>query len=346
MKVIVLFLLLFINLYIGLVIPSYGYLDQQTADEGTDRPPGSSRFSCSIFTVEYNGTVYFGGNEDESGARKNTQVKFQPAETNDTYGTAVFGFVDNEPGGDDVDDLGISGINEKGLCFDANGLPPPLYVSSNMVGPMCSGIEYWEIILRECADVSEVMEWHHTHNMGGWWGNQVHWADPSGAAVVISPLSGAVAFTERNEHDSFLVSTNFNLADHSHGYYPCSRYITITDSLDQYIQRGDITIKSLKTLLKAVHLQGTASYVGTVYTHIFNLNTREIFLYILGNYGEVCYFNLTEELNKDAHSYKLTADLIENLSSTTSTTVGFHLGWISFWMIPLVFWKRTKLEKL
>ncbi len=342
MKFTAIFFLLLILIYFGEIIPSEGYFHQYNTNEVVNQSPEVSRFSCSIFTVEYNDIVYFGGNEDESGARRNTQVKFQPAETNQTYGTAVFGFVDNEPGGDDVDYLGISGINENGLCFDANGLPPPLYVSSNIVGPMCSGIQYWEIILRECADVSEVIEWHQTHNMGGWWGNQVHWADPTGAAVVISPLSGEVAFTEKGENDSYLVSTNFNLADFSHGYYPCSRYTFITQSLDHSIQTDDITVDSLKTILKSIHLVGTTSYIGTVYTHIFNLNTCEIYMYILGNYSELCYFNLTEELNKGAHAYRLTADLVESLSSTTGSVSWFNISWIPFWMIILVLQKRSK----
>ena len=301
--------------------------------------PELSRFSCTIFTVEYNGTVYFGGNEDEGGLRKNTEVRIIPAEDETTYGRALFGFVDNEVGGNDVDGIGISGINEKGLCFDSNGLLPIRYVESNIGGQSFANLVFWEFILSKCASVSEVIDWYQTHNMGGWWGNQIHWADSTGAAVVIS-ANGTVAFTEKMDDDSFLISTNFNLADYSHGSFPCWRYTTVTDLLNYYVELEDVTIYNLNSVLDNVHLSGTSAYIGTAYTHIFNLNTCEIYVYILGNYDEVLHINLTEELAEGKHSYRLTDDLISSLSPKTSP--GFNLLRIFLWLIPMVRWNKKK----
>jgi len=61
-----------------------------------------------------------------------------------------------------------------------------------------SGLGYWEVILRKCATVEEVIQWYNEHNMGGWWYNQAHWADASRDAVVISavlPIDSAPILT-------------------------------------------------------------------------------------------------------------------------------------------------------
>ena len=68
-------------------------------------------------------------------------------------------------------------------------------------------------------------------------------------------------------------------------------------------------------------------------------------MYILGNYSELCYLNLTEELNKGAHAYRLTADLDESLSTTTDSVFWFNIIWVPFWMIILVLQKRSKPNK-
>ena len=162
-------LLLLVIQYAPVTFPNYENpaLSKFEINSVNELSPELSRFSCTIFTVEYNGTVYFGGNEDEGGLRKNTEVRFIPAEGETTYGRALFGFVDNEVGGNDVDGIGISGINEKGLCFDANGLLPSKYVNSEIGGQSFSNLIFWEFILSKCASVSEVIDWYQTHNMDG-----------------------------------------------------------------------------------------------------------------------------------------------------------------------------------
>ena len=50
-------------------------------------------------------------------------------------------------------------MNSQGICFDVNGIPLE-FVDNTMDGPKRSGIADWEIILRECASVEEVIHWH------------------------------------------------------------------------------------------------------------------------------------------------------------------------------------------
>ncbi|MHA1947384.1 MAG: carcinine hydrolase/isopenicillin-N N-acyltransferase family protein [Candidatus Hodarchaeales archaeon] len=278
--------------------------------------------SCSVFTVEYNGSVFFGNNEDEGGSRKNSRIWFVPAQDNTTYGSAYVGFYDNLLGGDDIDNLAIGGMNSQGLCFDANGIPLE-FVDNTMDGPKRSGIADWEIILRECASVEEVIHWHQTHNMGGYWGNQIHWADATGDAVVIGPkFRGALAFT-RITTDTFL-STNFNLAEYNlsdpNNNYPCDRYNTMQTLLDFRLSNDDLTFEHMRDILDSVHFPGTSEYLGTVYTNIFDLTTGDIYLYILSNYEEVFTLNLYDELEKGEHELRITL----NGDFTSKSTVGFE----------------------
>ncbi len=272
--------------------------------------------SCTIFTVENGDSVFFGNNEDESGSRKNTEIWFDLARDENTYGCAYLGFANNAPGDNDIDGIAIGGINTQGLCFDANGVPPPVNVKQNTDGVRRSGIHNWEFILEECASVEEVIQWHQTHNMEGWWGDQIHWADASGDAVVISAcFDQELAFTRKNS--SHLISTNFNLADFSHGYWTCSRYTTVTTMLEDIIQEESLSIKAVRDILKAVRLRQTSSYIGTVYSNIFDLKTRDIYLYIHGDYENVVTLNLETELAQGDHSYKM-SELTTDRSELTT----------------------------
>lgn len=296
--------------------------------------------SCSVFTVEFNDSVFFGNNEDEGGARRNTRVWFVPSSDNSTYGCSYFGFYDNLPGGDDVDNLAIGGINTQGLCFDANGIPVG-YVNSNQPGPSRSGIRDWETILRECASVEEVIQWHQTHNMGGYWGNQVHWADATGGAVVIGPgEDGWLVFSRKVSR--YLISTNFNLADYNlsdpTNIYPCTRYSTVQMYLDMHLSNNDLTIDYMRDILESVHSPETTQYIGTLYSNIFNLKSRDIYLYIQGDYTQVHTLNLDKELEKGEHEYRITM----NGDFTSKSTIGFEVLLCLISLILIIRFYRPK----
>jgi hypothetical protein len=271
--------------------------------------------NCTIFTVSDENNVFFGNSEDEGGNRRYTEIWFSPATSIGTYGCAFLGFDGNEPGGDDIDGLAIGGINTEGLCYDANGILPVSFVNySWSLGQIMSYISCWEIILRECSSVIEVIEWYENHNMGGWWGNQIHWADKTGDAVIVSPSpNNGIAFTRKT--GDFLVSTNFNPVDHSQGWYPCERYELVINRLDELSAEGDITRQDLTPILYEVSDPETEDYIGTVYSNIFDLKTQTIYLYIQRDFQNEVILNLYEELGKGSHTYK-----IPNLASNTNPT--------------------------
>ena len=292
-------LLLLVFLSTGIIIVSNVHPTNPETDENL------KSMNCTVFTVSDENDVFFGNNEDEGGNRKYTEIWFSPAIDEGTYGCAFLGFNWNEPGADDIDGLAIGGINSEGLCFDANGILPASFVNySPSLGPVMSYISCWEITLRECSSVSEVIEWCQTHNMGGWWGNQLHWADKTGDAVIVSPTpDNGLAFTRKT--GDYLVSTNFNPVDHSQGWYPCERYEFVTTRLGELTSEGDIRRQDLIPILDAVSLPETQEYIGTVYSNIFDLQSQTIYLYIQRDYDNEVVLDLDIELAKGSHTYSI-----------------------------------------
>jgi len=268
--------------------------------------------NCSIFTVKDEDSVFFGSNEDEGGNRRRTDIWFVPPDDDQSFGCAYVGFAENEPGGDDIDGIAIGGINTEGLCFDSNGILPLEYVNyRNEFGPSFHYLTCWGQVLRECATVADVIEWYQTHNIGGYWGDQTHFADKTGDAVVVSPaLDGSIAFTRIN--GSYLISTNFNV-DHPGGtYYPCARYISMTTILEGIINTSSVSVESCTQVLEAVHVPSYVVYPGTVYSNVYDLKQQMIYLYIHGNFDDVVVLNLSEEIAKGYHGY-----IINDLADST-----------------------------
>jgi len=259
--------------------------------------------NCSIFTVKDKDFVYFGNNEDEGGNRRRTDMWFVPSDDSQYYGCVYVGFAENEPGGDDVDGIEIGGMNTEGLCFDGNGIFPGEVV--NPVEEYGSPMSYLTCrgqVLRECATVFEVVQWYQSHNLGGTWWGQTHWADKTGDAVVVSPATdGGIAFTRIT--GDYLISTNFNV-DHPQGqYYPCWRYSTITAYLEYITTANKVNVENCAHILDLVHAPPGSTYPGTVYSNVFDLKQQLIYLYIHGDYDNVVLLNLTEELAKNYHGY-------------------------------------------
>ncbi|MCK4848610.1 MAG: hypothetical protein KAT16_06280 [Candidatus Heimdallarchaeota archaeon] len=343
------YLTLFLMLIGLLVIPIQGIEiqseNQILSEKHKFLDQNSSKFpntSCSVFTVEYNGSVFFGNNEDDLGLRRNSRVWFVPALDNSTYGCAYVGFYDNLPGGDDLDNIAIGGINTQGLCFDANGIPLG-WIESNINGPIRSNLKDWEAILSECASVEEVIQWYKSHNMGGYWSNQVHWADATGDAVVIGPgYTKWIAFTRKVS--DYLISTNFNLVGYNlsdpNTSYPCTRYTAMKTLLEMQLSNDDLALEQVRDILDSVHFPGTSEYLGTVYSNIFDLKSGDIYFYILGDYSEVFKLNLFDELEKGAHEMRITMDG----SLSPKSSIGFEalLCIISLILIIRVYRPKTK----
>jgi len=235
----------------------------------------------------------FGNNEDYSLPGTYVwlmppQMLELPSETISIYGAIFFGFDGNDQS---VDGYPQGGMNDQGLCCDGNGLPEaPINPYPERETPYA--YPFYQI-LWECSTVIETIEWFETHYLGSSLPGQFHFADATGDAVVISAgTNGELAYT-RIGNGTYLVSTNFNLANLENGEYPCSRYQTACSRLDEIESETDLTIEGCRDILEAVHQAGI-----TAYSNIFDLVKRDTYIYQRHDFSKVIKLNLEEELDK------------------------------------------------
>jgi hypothetical protein len=276
-----------IPLIIGLIIIGgisilFIQLDEITISESVPR-------TCTIFSAAYEDMVLFGNNEDFN----NPETHFWTIPPQEgQFGVVYLGFNDLIPQG---------GINEKGLAFDTNGLPPLDLNPHRELLPLPSG---WIVytIMREAATVEEVIDMaksHYRYNWGIPMKYQIFIADAAGDAVVISVgTDGELAFTRKQKGDGYLVSTNFNLAnpDNYYGSSTCWRYNTAQTMLQQLNDKNSLTIPYFRSILDAVHVEGANT--NTLYSNIFDLRNGLIYLYHWHQFDEVVILNVAEELLK------------------------------------------------
>jgi hypothetical protein len=249
--------------------------------------------SCTIFTVVIGDTVYFCNNEDYD--LDGTYLWFIPSQEyitptgpKQTYGAVYFGFDNNNHPGDGYVQ---GGMNDQGLCFDGNGLP---LISMNPHPEREETHPYYHVNLEKlwiCSNVDDVINYYESHYFGDAIASQSHYADAMGNAVVVSVgTDGEFAYTRRG-NSSFLISTNFNLANYSHGWYPCWRYTKAHFELTHLTDDKDTTVRAYRDVLDAVNFQ------TTTYSNIFDPAHREIYIYNKHDFGNVVKLNLDEELN-------------------------------------------------
>ena len=239
---------------------------------------------CTVFTVSKGDAVFFAGNDDYTNI---DSVYWARPGNGERYGALYFGEPDNVQ----------QGFNEKGLAYDANGLPHSAVTSHPGKLPVPRDYnQYHLVILQECAAVEEVIEWVRSHEWHPEMNDQMHFADPSGDAVVISAgPDGKAAFTRKEKGDSFLVSTNFNVADPANGSYPCWRYEETCRVLKGYLQAGGpVSIKDVAAAAENAHVENPGCW--TLYTVAADLVKRDVFIYFMFQYDDPVVLNIDSEI--------------------------------------------------
>lgn len=275
-------------LFSGLGIPSV--ISANPPILALDIPIGES---CTIFTATIGNRVLFGNNEDYR--LWGIFAWFVPAQTirlysgdESVYGAIFFGFDEN---GDAADGYPQGGMNDQGLCMDGNGLGPyTINAHPEREPPSCALLAQ---VLWECATVDEVEAWFLTHTIGSSMNYQLHYADATGDALVVSAGSDhEIAFT-RIGSNSCLVSTNINVADPSRDVYDCWRYSTSMAMLTGISSESALTVEACRDVLNAVHQDGT---YATKYSNVFDCVTRDVYLWYNRDYSHIATFNLDTEL--------------------------------------------------
>jgi hypothetical protein len=127
--------------------------------------------------------------------------------------------------------------------------------------------------------------------------DQRQFADASGDAVLISPgPDGELVFTRKPPGDGYLVSTNYNVINPSHGYgYPCWRYETAERMLGQLIAGSDpLTVEDATSVFDAVHVESGNSW--TIATLVADLPNGLIYLYYFYQFDQPVVLSIADEL--------------------------------------------------
>ncbi len=241
---------------------------------------------CSVITISKGDSVFFGGNDDY--INPDSYYWVEPGDST-RYGVIWIGKPDDPQ----------QGINEKGLAYDANGLPrfelKPHPERIPVKGDYYPN--YIMQIMHECARVEEVIRWANLHQHYPYMHDQLHFADATGDAVIISAgKDGEMVFTRKPQGDGFLVSTNFNVANPSNRYsYPCWRYEKASDLLKQLIAReGPFNSKDARDVMDAVHVSSGSGW--TIETMLADLVHGEVYIYYFYQYDRPVKLNVKYEL--------------------------------------------------
>jgi hypothetical protein len=253
--------------------------------------------SCTIFTVAMGDKVFFGNNEDF--LLDGTYMWFFPSQgleipngTLLTHGSIFFGFDNNY--NHPADGRVMGGMNDQGLCFDINGLSDiielNLYPEREEIYSWALGNECLQV-LWECSTVNDTIEWFESHHPYSYIAWQIHFADATGDAVVISGGEDGELVYTRKGNSTYLISTNFNVANFSSWPHECWRYDTAKLYLENLnSDEESLTVEYCRDILDAVSTSETS------YSNIFDPVQNDIYVYHKHRFNKVVKLNLDEEL--------------------------------------------------
>ncbi|UCE55759.1 MAG: hypothetical protein JSV31_09995 [Desulfobacterales bacterium] len=244
---------------------------------------GAPSFACTVFYASNGEMTLAGNNEDYINPL--TKAWFEPAE-NGKYGSVFFGF-DNY--------VSQGGMNEKGLFFDVTAAPlVEIPVSSKK--PEFKGDVIREKIMTGCATVKDALKLFNQYQRPRKWRGMYIIGDSTGDSAIISP------YRIIRKKKNYQVATNFYQSKVKNSNYPCERYKIAVDMLGK---NNNISIGFFRRILAAVHQEG--DYVNTLYSNIYDLKRKLIYLYHFHNFENEVVIDVKEELNKGKHTYDLSS---------------------------------------
>lgn len=238
---------------------------------------------CSGFTAHDGQTVLAGQNEDYYGenwqGQMGTLLWFVPAEAG-RYGYVAWGYANHFSQG---------GMNDQGLFWDGFATPDHTTDSTGTVSVTSS---YLEEMMQQSATVSEAVAIMDTYDLGTSFLAQFFFVDASGDSAVYDGRDVTWAT------DDYQVVTNWLLPRPELGYYPCWRYATMTDMMQNGLE---LTVDYFASIAEAVHQGHLGTPIYTRYTTIGELNSGVFHLYYDLDYDNPLTFVLSDELALGAH---------------------------------------------
>jgi choloylglycine hydrolase len=248
--------------------------------------------ACTAFTTSENDLVLVGANEDWWDP--DPYIRFQPA-TNKNYGYMMIECIFPLPW--DPEFLRpFTGLNDQGLFLDFF-VTPELWVSFDLTKPLLLK-DPTSHFMEKCSTVSDVVEFWESYNLFflnflGLKGAQMFIADKNGNSAIIE---GDDIIYKEND---FQVVTNFLQSHPELGNYPCWRYDTAVDMLENMTVLSDDFFRSI---LSETYQE---SYCPTQYSGVYDLNQQIIYLNHYQDYEKTIEIDLQTELSQGEHTYHL-----------------------------------------
>ena len=269
--------------------------------------------SCTIFTAVQGETVLFGDNWDWHDG--NLVIGFFPPST-EGYGSIHFGYLESK--GSTSYPSYQRAVNDQGLAWAVNSIPKGKLNPHPEKPYSYTEDEFLYTILKEVATVEEAIQIAQKYNFGDSMIAQIHIADASGDAVVISPGNdGEITFTRKSAGEGYLLSTNFNLAIPEKGPVDF-RWDTATSMLDTLGESQTLTPEFAGEILKAVHLKTLTTH--TLYSNVSDLKNGDIYIYYMSQYDEAVKLNIADELAKGQRVIEARSLFPKNIAEAGDTS--------------------------
>ena len=243
----------------------------------------ASVFSCTMVMVVKGNTILAGNNEDWRNPE--TRMWIYPGQKGE-YGRICFGFDNGYTQG---------GMNDQGLFIDGNALTGTDWKRSPDKPDFKGNL--MDHILKFCATVDEAATFFNKYNFQSLARARFPIADARGGSVVVEWGRGKLQIIKRKGR--YQISTNFVQSNFSPENYPCARYKIakkILDSTDR------VSIDLIRSVLSATHNE--YSY-PTLYSNIFDLKNKKIYLYNFHNFEEVVVIDLIKKLKEGKKTFKI-----------------------------------------
>jgi hypothetical protein len=234
---------------------------------------------CSVIYAT-DGELMLGGNNEDY-FNPLTKVWFIPAGAG-AFGRVYFGFNDYHAQG---------GMNDQGLFFDGLGLGDTFPVATEGKERYLGNLV--DKAMSECATVDcavGLFEQYYTRD--AWWWQHL-FGDATGESAIIE------AGTAIRQRGGYQVATNFAQSVTPPEESRCWRYETAVEQLEGM---DALSVDFMRDLLDAVHQDGPAH---TLYSNVYDLKNKLVYLYYFYNYDEPVVLDLEEELAQGYHVYNL-----------------------------------------
>ena len=246
----------------------------------------SSAFACTGFTMSKDDKILVGNNEDWFDP--DPYINVYPSE-DEKYGRIFFEFP--WPPHSPTFLIPFGGINDKGLVFD-RFLHPTLKPIKSWYKPKYPG-DLVEYAMDICETVKEVIDLFDKYNLYFMKDFQLFIVDRTGNSAIIE--GDEIIY----KGGDFQVVTNFLQSRPEHGWYPCWRYDTVLNILENI---DELSIEYFSNICNIVHQE---EEYPTIFSNIYDLNNNIIYLYHHYNYEKVISINITEEFRKGRNTYYL-----------------------------------------